>query len=190
MCPLAGSRDEGTPQGRAVRIRRSFRPALPSHSTDPGESETMAIFPMRIELAGSFATQAEAEARARELGQDEAAGGSATVVARGLKVVDAAELAPAALTVAQGAASSAIGAAVVVGLFGALDPTISLIGVLALAFYALIFGAVGGALIGALFYGLATRHPRITHTPQAFAAERFDVLFERTQVSDRGDEQC
>ena len=150
----------------------------------------MAILPMRIELAGSFSTQAEAEARARELAQDEAGSGSATVVARGLHAVEAGELAPAALAVAQGAASSAIGAAVVVGLFGALDPTISLIGVLALAFYALIFGAVGGALIGALFYGLYTRHPNLTRARRAFAAERFDVLVERPQVWDRRDEQC
>ena len=148
----------------------------------------MAIFPMSIELAASFSTQAEAEAHARSLARNEARDGSATVVARGLQAVEAGELAPAALTVAQGAASSAIGAAVVVGLFGALDPTISLIGVLALAFYALIFGAVGGALIGALFYGLYTRRPRTTDTAQAFAAERFDVLFERSQVSDRRNE--
>ncbi|HWN20504.1 MAG TPA: hypothetical protein VNP93_00890 [Gaiellaceae bacterium] len=148
----------------------------------------MAIFPTRIELAGSFPTQAEAEAHARQLGQDGAGGGSATIVARGLRAVEAGELAPAALTVAQGAASSAIGAAVVVGLFGALDPTISLIGVLALAFYALIFGAVGGALIGALFYGLYTRHPHAIQAPQTFAAERFDVLVERPQVWDRRDE--
>jgi hypothetical protein len=150
----------------------------------------MATFQTSIELAGSFATQAEAEARARDLVLGGARPGSATVVARGLEPVDAGELAPAALTVAQGAASSAIGAAVVVGLFGALDPTISLVGILALAFYALIFGAVGGALIGAVFYGLHTRRPRAGAGPQAFAARRFDVLFERSQVSDGQDEQC
>jgi len=147
-----------------------------------------------VELAGSYPTHAEAEARARDLVRDGAgqgsATGSATVVARGLVPVEAGALAPAALTVAQGAATSAIGAAVVVGLFGALDPTISLVGVLALAFYALIFGAVGGALIGALFYGVYTRRTRSLVTPQAFSADRFDVLLERTQVSDRRDEQC
>ena len=143
-----------------------------------------------VELAGSYPTQAEAQARAHDLVRHGARPGSATVVARGLEPVAAGELAPAALTVAQGAASSAIGAAVVVGLFGALDPTISLVGVLALAFYALIFGAVGGALIGALFYGLHTRRPHSAAEPQAFAADRFDVLLEHTQVSDRGDEQC
>ena len=46
------------------------------------------------------------------------------------------------------------------------------------------------ALIGALFYGLYTRHPNITRARRAFAAERFDVLVERPQVWDRRDEQC
>ena len=142
-----------------------------------------------LELVASYATHAEAEARARELALDGPRSGSATVVARGLRAVDV--VAPAALTAAQGAASSAIGAAVVVGLFGALDPTISPVGVLALAFYALIFGAVGGALIGALFYALHTRRSTAQPAPEAaFAAARFDVLLERTQVSDRRDEQC
>lgn len=143
-----------------------------------------------LEVAGSYPTQAEAEARARGLVLDGARPGSATVVARGPEPVEAGELVPAALTVAQGAASSAIGAAVVVGLFGALDPTISLVGVLALAFYALVFGAVGGALIGALFYGLHTRTPHVLSTRRTFTADSFDVLIEREQVSDRRNEQC
>jgi hypothetical protein len=143
-----------------------------------------------VDLVGSYPTLAQAETRAFELVRDGAGQGTATVVARGLERVEARELAPAALTVAQGAASSAIGAAVVVGLFGALDPTISLVGVLALAFYSLVFGAVGGALIGALFYGLHTRRFGATAAPQAFLAHRFDVLLERMQVSDRRDEQC
>jgi hypothetical protein len=144
-----------------------------------------------MELVASYPTHAEAEARARTLTLERPRPGSATVVARGLRAVYSGDVvAPAALTVAQGAASSAIGAAVVVGLFGALDPTISPVGVLALAFYALIFGAVGGALIGALFYTLHTRRSTADTAPEAFAAARFDVLLERTQVSDRNDEQC
>jgi hypothetical protein len=102
------------------------------------------------------------------------------VAARGLRpAVPEEPTPPASLPIALGAASSAIGAALVVGLFGALDPTISLLGVLGLAFYALVFGAAGGALIGGLFYGLRTRRAELPGPAETFAAERFDVLVER-----------
>jgi hypothetical protein len=131
------------------------------------------------EVVGSYATRAEAEARVRSLRRDRGYRRSAFVAARELRPVGADELAaPVTVSVALGAASSAIGAALVVGLFGALDPTISLLGVLALAFYALVFGAVGGAVIGGLFYGLRTRHLPALPPPETFAAERFDVLVE------------
>ena len=131
------------------------------------------------EVVGSYATRAEAEARARSLRREPGQPGSVLVAARGLRGVDPDELVPPlAVTVALGAASSAIGAALVVGLFGALDPTISPLGVLALAFYALVFGAAGGAVIGALFYSLRTRHAAPLPTVETFAAERFDVLVE------------
>ena len=146
----------------------------------------------RLELAGSYPTHAAAEERVHELVLQGARPGSATVVAHGLNAVEANNSGPsAALTVAQSAATSAIGAAVVVGLFGALDPTISLVGVLALAFYALSFGAVGGALIGALFFRLHTRRRREDPTREIFTAARFDVLVERAaQVSNGEYEQC
>lgn len=131
------------------------------------------------ELVGSYPTRAEAEAHARSLRRESARPDSAFVAARGLRPVEPEELVPpVAMTVALGAAASSIGAAVVVGLFGALDPTISPFGVLALAFYALIFGAVGGALMGGLFYGLRTRHTAAPSRDETFAAERFDVLVE------------
>ena len=131
------------------------------------------------EVVGSYSTRAEAEAEASSLRREAGRPGSVLVAARGLRGVDPDELVPPlSVTVALGAASSAIGAALVVGLFGALDPTISPLGVLALAFYALVFGAAGGAVIGALFYSLRTRHAAPLPPAETFAAERFDVLVE------------
>lgn len=131
------------------------------------------------EVVGSYSTRAEAEAHVRSLRREIARPATAFVAARGLRAVEMDELVPpVAITVALGAAASSIGAAVVVGLFGALDPTISFLGVLALAFYALIFGAVGGALMGGLFYGLRTRQAAPVAARETFAAERFDVLVE------------
>jgi hypothetical protein len=131
------------------------------------------------EVVGSYATRAEAEARAGSLRRERDRPGRVVVAARGLRGVDPDELAPPlTVTVALGAASSAIGAALVVGLFGALDPTISLFGVLALAFYALVFGAAGGAVIGALLHVGRARHAASLPQVEAFAAECFDVLVE------------
>lgn len=131
-----------------------------------------------VEVVGSYPTRGDAETHARSLRAEISGPGSVFVAARGLRTVDADELPPVSVAVALGAAASSIGAAVVVGLFGALDPTISPLGVLALAFYALVFGAVGGALMGGLFYGLRTRQASLLPAQETFAAERFDVLVE------------
>ena len=131
------------------------------------------------EVVGSYATRAEAEARAGFLRSERDRPGRVVVAARGLRGVDPDELAPPlTVTVALGAASSAIGAALVVGLFGALDPTISLFGVLALALDALVLGAAGGAVIGALLHVGRARHAAALPPVEAFAAECFDVLIE------------
>jgi hypothetical protein len=132
-----------------------------------------------VEVVASFATLEEAEARARALRRRSGRRSAVFVAARGLRRAGADEpVPPVSVPVALGAASSAIGAALVVGLFGALDPTISLLGVLALAFYALVFGAVGGALMGGLFYGVRTRHGEPVEPVETFSADRFDVLVE------------
>ena len=147
-------------------------------------ASTQTVSPARApvtitEVVGSYPLRGDAETHARSLRREVARPGTVLVAARGLHAVEADELVPpVSVTVALGAASSAIAAAVVVGLFGALDPTISLFGVFALAFYALIFGAVGGALMGGLFYGLRTRHASLLPPHETFEAERFDVLIE------------
>ena len=146
----------------------TFETAVPPRHTGP------------TEVVGSYTTRAEAEARAGFLRRERDRPGRVVVAARGLRGVDPDELAPPlTVTVALGAASSAIGAALVVGLFGALDPTISPFGVLALAFYALVFGAAGGAVIGALLHVGRAGHAASLPPVEAFAAECFDVLIEQ-----------